>query len=82
MYCEYSEIFGKVGEGAHAYRIFDIAIIDVIFTIIGAFIIHWFLPEYKLVYIILALFALGIFMHRIFCVRTTIDKVLFKPMKN
>ena len=36
MFCNYSEIFGKVGEGLHSYRLFNVAIIDVIFTIIGA----------------------------------------------
>jgi hypothetical protein len=79
MPCKYSEIFGKVGEGAHSYRLFDIAIVDVIFTIIGAYIIHvLFLPQYKFVYILAGLFALGIVLHRFFCVRTTIDKALFR----
>jgi uncharacterized membrane protein len=77
MPCRYSEIFGKVGEGAHAYRVFDVAIVDVIFTIIGAYIIHLFLPQYKFIHILVALFALGIALHRLFCVRTTIDKALF-----
>ena len=34
----FKDIFGKVGEGLHSYRIFNIAIIDVLFTILGAFI--------------------------------------------
>ena len=33
---DYKDIFGKPGEGGHAYRIFDIAIVDVIFTIISS----------------------------------------------
>jgi len=45
MLCNYSELFGKVGEGLHSYRIFDIAIIDVIATIIGAYFLHK--KEYK-----------------------------------
>jgi hypothetical protein len=36
---DYKDIFGKPGEGGHAYRIFDIAIVDVIFTIIGGYMI-------------------------------------------
>lgn len=78
MPCKYSEIFGKVGEGPHSYRIFDIAIVDVIFTIIGAYIIHLLLPQYKFIHILVALFILGIALHRLFCVRTTIDRILFK----
>jgi hypothetical protein len=75
--CKYKDIFGKVGEGVHSYRIFNIAIVDVVFTILGAFIIHLFLPKYKFIYILLVLFLSGIFLHRLFCVRTTIDKLLF-----
>ena len=78
MSCKYGEIFGKVGEGAHAYRVLNIAIVDVIFTIIGAYIIHLFLPQYKFIHILVALFVLGIALHRLFCVRTTVDKALFK----
>jgi len=32
--CPYSKIFGEVGKGLHSYRIFDIAYIDVIVTMI------------------------------------------------
>ncbi len=78
MPCRYSEIFGKVGEGPHSYRVFDIAIVDVILTIIGAYIIHFFLPQYQFIHILVALFLSGIALHRLFCVRTTIDKALFR----
>ena len=38
-------IFGKPNEGIHSYRICDIAYIDVIFTIIGAYLIkRYFYP--------------------------------------
>ena len=78
MSCPYKDIFGKVGEGAHSYRVFDIAIVDVIFTIIGAVVINFFLPQYRFIVILSALFATGIVLHHIFCVRTTVDKWLFK----
>jgi hypothetical protein len=79
MSCKYSEIFGKVGEGPHSFRLFNIAVVDVILTIIGAFLIHRFLlPQYQFLYVLVALFALGIAMHHFFCVRTTIDKMLFR----
>ena len=74
--CKYKDIFGKPGTGAHSYRIFNIAIVDVIFTIIFAWLIaKWMnLCFWKT---LLGLFILGIIMHRLFCVRTTIDKLLF-----
>ena len=77
MLCKYKEIFGKVGEGIHSYRFLNIAIMDVLFTIIGAFIIKLFIPKSNVIFILLFLFLLGIFLHHIFCVRTTIDKLLF-----
>ena len=33
MFCDHSDIFGKPGEGLHAYRVFDLAIVDVLLTI-------------------------------------------------
>ena len=77
MLCEYSNIFGKVGEGVHSYRIFNIAIVDVLFIIFGAFAINLFLPRYSFILILCIIFVVGILMHRLFCVRTTIDKLLF-----
>lgn len=77
MVCQYKNLFGEVGKGIHSYRIFNIAIVDVLLTIIGAFIIHLFVPQYSFIFILSVLFLLGIILHRIFCVRTTIDKLLF-----
>ena len=77
MTCIYKDSLGKLREGIHSYRIFDIAIIDVLFTIILAYIINFFNPIYDIKIIIVCLFILGIISHRIFCIRTTIDKILF-----
>ena len=76
MLCEYSEVFGKVGEGVHSYRIGDIAVVDVLAVFIVAFILSMKNTKkyWRNVFI---LFLLGILCHRIFCVRTTIDKYLF-----
>jgi len=75
--CKYKNLFGKVGTGVHSYRIFNIAIVDVLLTILAAFAIHFFLPKYNFFVILLLLFISGIILHRMFCVRTTIDKLLF-----
>ena len=79
--CKYKDIFGKPGEGAHKYRIFNIAIVDVILTIILGIVIHrialYFNVKICVWWFILAMFILGIISHRLFCVKTTIDKLLF-----
>lgn len=77
MLCKYKDIFGKVGEGAHSYRVFNIAIVDVLLTILLGVIIHIVNPKWSLLYILIVLFILGIVAHRLFCVRTTIDRLLF-----
>lgn len=77
MLCQYRDIFGKVGQGVHSYRIFNIAIVDVLLTVLLAYILHWFMPYYKFMYILAGLFVLGIILHHLFCVRTTVDKLLF-----
>ena len=77
MLCQYKNLLGKVGEGAHSYRIFNIAIVDVLLTILVAYIIYLFFPNYNFFLILFLFFLLGIVLHRIFCVRTTIDKLLF-----
>jgi hypothetical protein len=77
MSCKYKDMFGKVGKGLHSYRILNIAIVDVLLTIIIAFIINLLFPTYKFIYILVLLFITGIILHRIFCVKTTIDILLF-----
>jgi len=81
--CKYNleKYFGKVGKGVHSYRLFNIAIVDVSATIIGSFLIYLAMPyiykPIRFIYILIALFILGIILHRIFCARTTIDRLLF-----
>ena len=77
MLCRYKNILGEIGKGVHSYRIFDIAIIDVLMTILIPYIIIIINPSYSYFRILLILFATGIILHRVFCVRTTIDKLLF-----
>ena len=74
-----NKIIGKPKEDIHAYRIFDIACIDVLFTFIAAYIIQKaFCPKTEYYKVLLFLFILGIIIHRIFDVRTTIDRLIFK----
>jgi hypothetical protein len=75
--CQYKHIFGKPNEGLHKYRVFDIAVVDVVTLIATAYGVSYYLKEdFKI--ILLILFLLGIISHRLFCVRSTIDKLLFK----
>ena len=74
--CKYSSILGVPGKGIHSYRIFNIAIADVIMTLVAAFIISYLFKN-SFIYSSIILFVLGIILHRLFCVKTTVDKILF-----
>ena len=73
---KYKNILGKPGTGVHSYRFMNIAIVDVLLTLLLAFVISYY-TKYSFLYVSIILFILGIIMHRLFCVRTTIDKLLF-----
>ena len=74
--CKYKNALGVPNKGIHSYRFMGVAIADVIMTLIGAYLIS---KGFKLnfVYTSISLFLLGIVLHRLFCVRTTLDKLLF-----
>jgi hypothetical protein len=69
-------IFGKPNTGVHSIRIANFAIVDIVFTIIGAWLLSMGLNIPFWICLVI-LFVSGILLHRMFCVRTTIDKLLF-----
>ena len=76
-WCQYKDILGKPGKGIHSYRLFGVAIADLIITLIAAYIIaYMFKIQFR--YSFIGLFILGIVLHRAFCVKTTIDMLLFR----
>ena len=40
FFCQYANIFGKPGQGLHQYRLFNIAIVDVLLTIFLGIILY------------------------------------------
>jgi uncharacterized membrane protein YcaP (DUF421 family) len=79
--CKYKNIFGKPREGVHSIRILDIAIVDVLATIISAFL---FAKLFNLSFLttLVILFLLGILMHWLFCVETTVNVFLRNSFYN
>ena len=74
--CKYANIIGEPGTGVHSIRLFNIAIVDVLVTILVAYIISKkFHKNFKVVLIVL--FISGIIAHRVFCVRSTVGELLF-----
>jgi hypothetical protein len=77
--CKYKNALGVPGKGIHSYRIFNIAVADVIMTLIGAYIISRIF-KISFLWTSVGLFITGIILHRLFCVKTTIGKLLFPNM--
>ena len=78
-WCQYKDILGKPGKGIHSYRLFGVAIADLIITLIAAYIIAYMF-KIRFYYVAIGLFILGILLHRAFCVKTTIDTLLFRHL--
>ena len=74
--CQYRHLLGVEGKGPHAYRLGGIAVVDVALTLVAAGVICYF-SGWSFWVILLSLFLLGIVLHRLFCVKTTVDKWLF-----
>jgi hypothetical protein len=76
--CKHKDIFGKPGEDFHSTRIpgIDVAASDTISVLIVGLLISWF-SGYSYWKTIGVIFISGIIAHRAFCVRTTVDRVLF-----
>ena len=74
--CKYRNALGVPGKGAHSIRLGGVAVVDVIMTLVGAYIISYY-ARTSFAWTAAGFFLLGIILHRIFCVRTTIDKLLF-----
>jgi hypothetical protein len=74
--CSYKNIIGKPREGIHSYRFMDFAIIDIIVTIIGTYIIAKYTNTnfYK---VSLIVFILMIISHKVFCVDTKLNSIIF-----
>jgi hypothetical protein len=78
--CRYKDLFGRPREGAHSYRLCDIAVVDVSATVLVAYLAArvFGVAFWKSLGI---LFIVGIITHRAFCVRTTVDKWVFPTIK-
>jgi hypothetical protein len=76
LFCKYKHIFGKPNEGVHQYRLFNLAIVDVLCTIVLIVILTLW-THLPWIHITMYTLIAMILCHRLFCVRTTTDKLFF-----
>ena len=85
--CKYKNILGEPGKGIHSYRLFGVAIADVIMTIIAAALISYFF-KYSFIATLVILFILGVALQLqliSFCFQTKIlatQKIYHSYVKN
>ena len=78
IFAKYSNIFGEPRKGVHSYRLYDFAIIDIIFTMIGTFLIGTYYKYNfnKMIILFLIIFFIGQILHLLFCVKTKFIQIL------
>jgi len=73
--CKYRDIFGKVNEGVHQYKVFGNAVVDTALTVLaGVVLARW--RGWNPFVTIAGLIILGIIVHRLFCVNTALNRAL------
>lgn len=76
MLCKYRHIFGEERKGFHSYRFLDVAIGDVIGTVLIALLIAY-LFNFSFLNTVIVAFIVGILAHRLFCVNTKLNTIIF-----
>lgn len=73
--CSKKDMFGKPGEGVHAYRFAGVAVVDLAMTAAAAAALaKW--QDKSFIMCFFALMILAVFMHKLFCVETALNKKL------
>ena len=76
MLCKYKDSLGTPGRGIHGIRLMNLAVVDVLGTVALGWIVSavWKIAMWEAT---CYMFLLGIILHRVFCVETTVDRFLF-----
>ncbi len=85
--CRYKNILGKPNEGIHSIRIFNIAVVDVILTMILAYLIVRYTnkqskQKYNYWVVLVILFIVAYLIHRLFCVKTSVNTAIDNWLSN
>lgn len=72
-FCDFRNIFGEPGTGIHSIRLFGVAIVDVLLTFVLAYFTK---GKRNFWHVLLFWFIVGIILHHLFCVNTTIDQII------
>lgn len=81
FFCSHKDLLGEPKKGIHSFRIkistYDFAIVDILLTIIVAIVISY-KYNYNFFTTLMYMIILGIIVHYLFCVPTTLNNILFR----
>jgi hypothetical protein len=77
--CKYKDMFGAPDTGLHKYRFCGVAIVDVVMTLVGGWLIWRFVTRgrFSLGATTATLFVLGFALHAAFCVPTAFNEWVY-----
>jgi hypothetical protein len=73
--CQYKDMFGEPGEGAHSVRFMGVALVDLTLTVIGGLVIAHYM-KWPRALSVAGLFAVGTLFHWLFCVDTSVMQMI------
>ena len=77
MLCKYKDVLGSPGVGVHKYKIMGVAVVDLLLTVVLAYLIHKIF-KFGFIITLISLLVLGELLHWLFCVDTAVMKFLRK----
>ena len=76
--CKYKNMFGRPGKGIHRFRIANIPIVDVVATIVLAYVLRSvFFKKHNYWTVLAMCFFAATIIHQMFCVKTPVTRFLF-----
>jgi hypothetical protein len=75
MLCQYKDRLGVPGQGVHRH-FFGVAVFDIVATLVLTELVIYVFHTPRVI-TLFSIILTGIVLHRIFCVRTTLDRCLF-----
>lgn len=74
--CKYKDIIGKPNTELRKYRILNVSIMDSVVTLLAVWLISYYY-KYSFINVLGITIVIMIISHRLFCVRSTTDILLF-----
>ncbi len=78
MFCQYKDRLGVPGQGVHTH-FFGVAVFDIVATLVLTELVIYVFHTPRVI-TLFSIILTGIVLHRIFCVRTTLDRCLFPDL--